>query len=183
MGTVRVIFSRRHHIGSLALRTFLWSAWSHCGIIAGDQVIEAVFGKGVVITPLKDFQKQASKWTIIRIPAANPAAVTDWAKNRKASPTTRPACSASPCDAPGRIPQRGSVPNWWRPHSMQQELPCSAPMSGGSHRATYTYGRIDVVPSKKEDGDRAGVRAPFRPADPQNVPASHPKAAYRRPTV
>jgi len=86
MGTVRVIFSRRHHIGSLALRTFLWSAWSHCGIIAGDQVIEAVFGKGVVITPLKDFQKQASKWTIIRIPAANPAAVTDWAKKQEGQP-------------------------------------------------------------------------------------------------
>jgi uncharacterized protein YycO len=83
MGTVRVIFSRRHHIGSLALRTFLWSAWSHCGIIAGDEVIEAVMGKGVIITPLAEFQKQASKWTIIKIPAADPAAVIEWARNQK----------------------------------------------------------------------------------------------------
>ena len=86
MGTVRVIFSRRHHIGSLALRTFLWSAWSHCGIIAGDQVIEAVFGKGVVITPLAEFQKQASKWTIVKIPATDPAAVIEWAKKQEGQP-------------------------------------------------------------------------------------------------
>lgn len=83
MNSVHVIFSRRHHIGSLALRTFLWSAWSHCGIVAGDDVIEAVMGKGVVITPLAEFQKQASKWDIIKVPAADPAAVIDWARKQK----------------------------------------------------------------------------------------------------
>jgi uncharacterized protein YycO len=83
MGTVRVIFSRRHHIGSLALRTFMWSAWSHCGIIAGDEVIEAVMGKGVVITPLAEFQNHASKWAVIKIPAADPAAVIEWARNQE----------------------------------------------------------------------------------------------------
>lgn len=86
MGTVRVIFSRRHHIGSLLLRTFMWSAWSHCGIIAGDEVIEAVAGKGVVITPLAEFQKHASKWTIVKIPAADPAAVIEWARKQKDKP-------------------------------------------------------------------------------------------------
>lgn len=83
MGAVRVIFSRRHHIGSLALRTFLWSAWSHCGIVAGDDVIEAVMGEGVVITPLAEFQKRASKWAIIKIPAADPAGVIEWARKQK----------------------------------------------------------------------------------------------------
>lgn len=83
MGTVRVIFSRRHHPGSLALRTFMWSAWSHCGIVAGDEVIEAVMGKGVVITPLAEFQKHASKWEIVKIPAVDPAAVIAWARSQE----------------------------------------------------------------------------------------------------
>lgn len=86
MGTVRVIFSRRHHIGSWTLRAFMWSAWSHCGIIASDHVIEAVMGKGVVFTPLAEFQKKASKWTIIKIPVHNAAAVIEWARKQKGKP-------------------------------------------------------------------------------------------------
>lgn len=82
MATVRVIFSRRHHISSLALRAFLWSPWSHCGIIDGDEVIEAAIGKGVVITPLSVFKSQASRWEVLDIPASDPAAVIAWARNQ-----------------------------------------------------------------------------------------------------
>lgn len=82
MKTVRVIFSRRHHLGSLALRTFLWSAWSHCGIVDGDQVIEALMFKGVTTRSLEEFKQNASKWEIIEIPADDPAAVITAARSR-----------------------------------------------------------------------------------------------------
>lgn len=65
----RVIFSRRHHPGSVLLRTALWSPWSHCGIIVGDSVIEARADGGVVRTPLHEFQAHASRWAIVQFPA------------------------------------------------------------------------------------------------------------------
>lgn len=67
--TVRVIFSRRHHPGSVMLRTALWSPWSHCGIIDGDYVIQAIAGEGVVRTPLWLFKDIASEWSIVEFEA------------------------------------------------------------------------------------------------------------------
>lgn len=89
MGTVRVIFSRRHAIGSLAIRTFLWSEWSHCGIIDGDQVIEADMVKGVMTRSVQEFKDAASRWAVIEIPAADPAAVILAARSRIGTPYDR----------------------------------------------------------------------------------------------
>jgi len=86
VAAVRVIFSRRHHIGSLALRTAMWSAWSHCGIIDGTTVIEAVMGHGVVETPLDEFLARSSAWEVIEIPAADPAAVIAAARSQIGKP-------------------------------------------------------------------------------------------------
>jgi len=61
MQTVTIIFRRSHGLGSLALRTILWSQWSHCGILDGDHVIEAAAGKGVVRVPLEEFKQVGSK--------------------------------------------------------------------------------------------------------------------------
>ena len=44
--TIRIVFSRRRHIGTVILRGFLWSKWSHCAIIDGDEVIEAAAPDG-----------------------------------------------------------------------------------------------------------------------------------------
>lgn len=82
MGTVRLIFSRRHHPGSVLIRTILWSSWSHCGIIDGAEVVEAVMGKGVTTRPLSDFIAHASKYEIVEVPAPDPAAVIAAARSR-----------------------------------------------------------------------------------------------------
>lgn len=82
MGTVRVIFSRRSNVGSLILRTFLWSAWSHCGIVDGDEVIEAAMFRGVKPRSLAEFKANASKWEIVEIPTDYPAGVIAWVRGQ-----------------------------------------------------------------------------------------------------
>lgn len=86
MGTVRVIFSRRHHLGSVVLRAAMWSNWSHCGIIDGRDVIEAVAFKGVTTRPLGEFMDDASAWEVIEIPADDPAAVIRAARSQIGKP-------------------------------------------------------------------------------------------------
>lgn len=67
----KIIFSRRHHPGSVALRTVMWSPWSHCGVIDGEEVIQAMAGAGVVVTPLAEFKAHASEWAVIDIHPVN----------------------------------------------------------------------------------------------------------------
>jgi cell wall-associated NlpC family hydrolase len=83
---VRVVFTRRRAIGSLALRTALWSAWSHCALVDGDQVIEAVAGKGVRARPLAALLEEASRYEILEIPATDPAAVIAAARSQLGQP-------------------------------------------------------------------------------------------------
>lgn len=73
--TVRIVFSRRRNLGSVLLRTFLWSAWSHCAIVDGDHVIEAAAPHGVLRRPLVEMLAQASKFEIIDVPARSALAV------------------------------------------------------------------------------------------------------------
>jgi uncharacterized protein YycO len=73
--SVRLVFTRRRHIGSLLLRTALWSAWSHCAIVDGDTVIEATVGHGVRFRPLADLLSESSDYQFISVPCPNPDAV------------------------------------------------------------------------------------------------------------
>lgn len=82
MGTVRVIFTRRRNVFSLMLRTFLWSAWSHCAIIDGDEVIEAVAFHGVRVRKLSALLDDSSAFEVLEIPAADPAAVIAAARSQ-----------------------------------------------------------------------------------------------------
>lgn len=82
MGTVRVIFSRRHNVGSLALRFCMWSAWSHVAIIDGDEVIEAAAFHGVRARSLAEFKAEASHWEIIEVPVVDAAAVIAAARSQ-----------------------------------------------------------------------------------------------------
>ena len=83
MDTVKVIFSRRRNLGSLVIRTVLWDPWSHCGIIDGDRVVEAVMFKGVTDErTVEEFQAAASEWDIIDIPASDAGAVIAAARSR-----------------------------------------------------------------------------------------------------
>lgn len=53
---MEVIFCRNKKVGSLLIRFFTWSQWSHCGVIDGAYVIHATAGKGVVRELLADVQ-------------------------------------------------------------------------------------------------------------------------------
>lgn len=61
---IKIILSRHHTVGSLILRGFLWSRWSHVGIIDGDEVIEAIAWKGVVCRSLKEMIEESSNYEI-----------------------------------------------------------------------------------------------------------------------
>lgn len=60
MEKLPIIFARSNLIGSLAIRLFTWSRFSHVGIIDGDYVIEAVGFKGVIKTPIEEFKARYS---------------------------------------------------------------------------------------------------------------------------
>ena len=83
---IRVIFTRRHHIGTIVLRAFLWSKWSHCAIIDGDEVIEAAAPDGVRTRPLADLIAESSRYEIMDFPARNPAAVIAAARAQIGAP-------------------------------------------------------------------------------------------------
>lgn len=75
MSLVKVVFARQHRVASLLLRTFLWSAWSHCAVVDGDEVIEASALHGVRTRPLADLLADASQYEVVDVPSLNPAAV------------------------------------------------------------------------------------------------------------
>ena len=69
MDVVRVLFTRRRHLGSLAIRTFTWSAWSHVDLLdvssGQPQLIGAVAPSGVVVEPLSHRLKNASRVALV----------------------------------------------------------------------------------------------------------------------
>lgn len=70
MQYVKLIYGRSNAIGSLAIRLFTFSRWSHVGIITadGNNVIEAVGFKGVVSTPLDEFKSRYTQWEVAEAP-------------------------------------------------------------------------------------------------------------------
>lgn len=56
---MKVIFTKSYKIMSGVIRAIYDSDYSHCGIVIGDYVIEAIPFKGVVKTPLSQFSKYA----------------------------------------------------------------------------------------------------------------------------
>lgn len=68
MNTMTVVFGRSSMIGSVLIRLFTWSRWSHVGIVDGDMVIEAVGFKGVIITPLSEFKARYSSTELASFP-------------------------------------------------------------------------------------------------------------------
>lgn len=80
--TVRVVFTRRRHPGSLLLRVFLWSAWSHCAIVDGGQIIEAAATGGVRVRPLADLLAESSHHAFVDLPCRDPASVLAAARSQ-----------------------------------------------------------------------------------------------------
>lgn len=81
------IFCRRDTAGSMLLRTFLWSSWSHVGIVTPDlTVIEATAWHGVIERDLRDFIADASRYSVRSIPLPNDAAAISWARAQVGKP-------------------------------------------------------------------------------------------------
>lgn len=79
---LNVIFVSNKKPGSLAIRLFCWSRFSHCGIVIDNsQVIEAVAGRGVVLTPIEQFKARYSKIALAEVPCENRQLALDLAKS------------------------------------------------------------------------------------------------------
>lgn len=68
MPTIKIIFGRNNLPFSWLIRIVTWSRWSHCGMIVGDEVIEARAFKGVVVTPLQEFIDRYNTHEIALLP-------------------------------------------------------------------------------------------------------------------
>lgn len=90
METVRVLFTRRRHPGSLAIRTFTWSAWSHVDLLdvsSGQPLlIGAVAPSGVVIEPLAYRLQKASRAALVEFKVGRAAAVLEAARSQIGKP-------------------------------------------------------------------------------------------------
>ena len=86
MGALRVVFTRRHHVGSVLLRVAQWSAWSHCAIVDGQAVIEAVAPDGVQGRPIADLLMHSSRHEVVELPCPDPAAAIAWARDQVGTP-------------------------------------------------------------------------------------------------
>lgn len=82
---VRIVFTRSHSIGSLFLRTALWSPWSHCAIVDGEEVIEASL-HGVQVRKLDDLLAGTSKYAMRTIPTVSKDAVISAARSQLGKP-------------------------------------------------------------------------------------------------
>lgn len=68
-----VIFARNYLPGSLLIQLFTWSRWSHVGILLPRNrgVLEAVAGKGVVVTPMCVFKRRYRHTQMATVPCDN----------------------------------------------------------------------------------------------------------------
>ena len=73
---VWLIFTRNHSPTSLLVRAFCWSAWSHVGIVVGDDVLQVTPAGGVHLAPLRAVKAGASRWEMARLAFASPEKVT-----------------------------------------------------------------------------------------------------------
>ncbi len=90
MPLVRVLFTRRHHPGSLAIRAFTWSVWSHVDLVdergAAPLLIGAVAPEGVVVQPLAERLAHASRAALVEFQVHDRNAVLDAAASQLGTP-------------------------------------------------------------------------------------------------
>lgn len=70
----------------MLLRAFLWSPWSHCAIVDGDEVVEAAAWYGVRSRLLEEFLAASSLYEIIRIPCNDPEVAIAAARSQIGKP-------------------------------------------------------------------------------------------------
>jgi uncharacterized protein YycO len=87
MSHITVVFTRRHHIGSVVLRAWMHSRFSHCALLdpKTGTVIEAV-PHGVQERKLKELIDQASHHEFVKIPCRNTEQVLAVARGQLGKP-------------------------------------------------------------------------------------------------
>jgi uncharacterized protein YycO len=84
---MQVIYCRRRNLGSLALRTALWSSWSHCAILTPElTVIEAAAFHGVRELPYADFMDGVSRYQLKKINLPDDEKAIAWARSQVGKP-------------------------------------------------------------------------------------------------
>ena len=86
MQTIDIIFTRHRTLVSLILRSFLWSPWSHCALIDGDNVVDAIVPIGVREVPLADLLRASSHHEIRQFPCKDRDAVLRAARSQIGKP-------------------------------------------------------------------------------------------------
>ena len=82
MDSVDIIFTRSNKIGSLIIRLFTWSDWSHCAVIDGDNVVESVMPDGVRVSSLSVLKASSSTWEIKTYPVKDSKVFVSYAKSQ-----------------------------------------------------------------------------------------------------
>ncbi|HBW09163.1 MAG: hypothetical protein JL55_17730 [Pseudomonas sp. BICA1-14] len=90
MPTVRVLFTSRRHLGSLAIRLGTWSTWSHVDLVddrgAAPELIGAVAPSGVVRLPMAERLRLASQAALVEFSVRDRNAVLDAAASQLGRP-------------------------------------------------------------------------------------------------
>lgn len=64
---MNIIFVTDNKLGSIFIRWFTWSNYSHVALMKGDTIIEATLKHGVVVKPLQDFMKKYKRKLICEV--------------------------------------------------------------------------------------------------------------------
>jgi uncharacterized protein YycO len=76
---MKLIFGANRRPGSLLIRLFTFSQWSHVGIIyPGCRVLEAHWPR-VRATTVEDFKENYPQWAVAELPCRDEQAALDWA--------------------------------------------------------------------------------------------------------
>ena len=66
---MKLLFSRRHHLGSWLIRMITWSEYSHVDLVLDDGLlIGAIAGDGVVLSKVSERAVMSSKMVLMEIP-------------------------------------------------------------------------------------------------------------------
>jgi hypothetical protein len=82
---ISVIYARNSRsVFSAVIRLFTGMArWSHCGIIDGDEVVEATARHGVVATPIDEFKARYTETEVVTYEVPNPENGMKFARDQK----------------------------------------------------------------------------------------------------
>lgn len=88
MPALTAIYTRTRSLGSVLIRAGAWwGPWSHCGLVDGQAVIEALALKGgVVRTPLADVLARSSEHELVDIACLRPELGLEWARSTIGQP-------------------------------------------------------------------------------------------------